>query len=305
VTDAGGVPEPPPPFRSGFVALVGRPNVGKSTLLNAIVGTKVAIVSERPQTTRNQIRGVLTRPDAQVVFLDTPGIHKPRTALGERTNRLSYDALAEVDVACLVVDATAPIGRGDGFVSGALDAVEPGRRVLVLNKVDAVGPPEIATQLSRAAELGEMAAYVPLSARTGDGLDRLVGEIVARLPEGPRYYPDGVVTDQPEAFLAAELLREQLLAVTRDELPHSIVVTVEDVEEHADGSLAVRAVVRVERPSQKVIVVGRGGQVLRDAGAAARHELARLLGVPVHLSTTVRVERDWQRRPGVLDRLGW
>jgi len=292
-------------FRSGFVALVGRPNVGKSTLLNAIVGAKVAITSDRPQTTRNQIRGVLTRPDAQLVFLDTPGIHKPRTELGQRTNRLSYDALAEVDVACLVLDATAPIGRGDGFVEAALAAVPVERRVLVLNKVDAATPATIAAQLQRASELGDHGAYVPVSARTGDGVDVLVEELVARLPEGPLYYPEGVVSDQPEAFLAAELVREQLLRVAREELPHSIVVTVEDVEEHADGSLAFHAVIRVERASQKAIVLGRGGTALRDAGIAARHELARLLGTTVHLSTVVRVDPDWQRRPAALDRLGW
>jgi GTP-binding protein Era len=293
------------PFRSGFVALVGRPNVGKSTLLNAIIGQKVAITSDRPQTTRNQIRGVLTRPDAQLVFLDTPGIHKPRTELGQRTNRLSYEALAEVDVACLVIDATAPIGRGDGFVETALAEVPVDRRVLVLNKVDAATPATIAAQLVRATELGDHGAYVPVSARTGDGVAVLVGELVARLPEGPLYYPDGVVSDQPEAFLAAELVREQLLRVARDELPHSIAVTVEDVEEHADGSLAFRAVIRVERASQRIIVLGRGGAVLRDAGTAARKELERLLGTTVHLSTVVRVERDWQRRSAALDRLGW
>jgi GTP-binding protein Era len=294
-----------PAFRSGFVALVGRPNVGKSTLLNAIVGAKVAITSGHAQTTRNQIRGVLTRPGAQLVFLDTPGIHKPRTALGERTNRLSYDALEEVDVACLVLDATAPIGRGDGFVDAALAAVPVERRVVALNKVDAVTPAAIAAQLQRASELGEHGAYVPVSARTGEGVEILVAELVDRLPEGPRYYPDDVVSDQPEAFLAAELVREQLLRMAREELPHSIVVTVEDVEEHADGSLAFHAVIRVERPSQRAIVLGKGGTVLRDAGTAARAELERLLGTTVHLSTVVRVERDWQRRPTALDRLGW
>ncbi len=300
---------PPERLTSGIATLVGRPNVGKSTLLNQLVGTKVSIVSDRPQTTRNQVRGVWNGPDSQVVFIDTPGIHKPRTELGRRLNQRSLETLEAVDVACFLIDATAPIGAGDRYIAGLLAEV-PTPVVLVVNKTDAARPEEILRHLAGAAgTLGGFAAYVPLSARTGDGVEPLLGEITARLPDGPRYYPDGVVTDQPDAFLAAELLREKLLAVARDELPHSLAVTVEELEERpADGDreplLVLRAVVRVERDSQKGIVIGKGGAVLKEAGTAARKELEALLGTRVHLEIHVKVEKDWQRRPDVLDRLG-
>jgi GTPase len=296
-------------FHSGIVTLVGRPNVGKSTLLNQVVGAKVAIVSDRPQTTRNQVRGVWNGPGSQVVFIDTPGIHKPKTELGLRLNQRSIETLSAVDVICFLIEATAPIGAGDRYIAGLLGEVGT-PVVLVVNKTDAAGPPEILGHLAGAAgTLGDFAAYVPLSARTGDGTDALLGEITARLPEGPLYYPDGVVTDQPDTFLAAELLREKLLAVAREELPHSLAVTVEEVEERpAEGGrealLVLRAVVRVERDSQKGIVIGKGGTVIRDAGTAARMELEALLGTRVHLETHVKVEKDWQRRPDALDRLG-
>jgi GTP-binding protein Era len=298
-------------FRSGFVTLVGRPNVGKSTLLNRIVGSKVAIVSDRPQTTRTAIRGVRTTADDQIVFVDTPGIHKPRTPLGERTNQRAVATLGEVDVICLLVEADAPIAAGDRFVAGLVQQV-PTPKLLVVNKVDRAGKAAIAEHLAIAArDLGDFDAYVPLSARTGDGLPALLGEIERRLPEGPRYYPEGTVTDQPETFVAAELVREKLLAVARDELPHSITVSVEELEdiedtdEPDDGILRLRADISVERDSQRGIVIGRGGRVLKDAGTAARQELEALLGVRVYLETRVRVERDWQRRAHALDRLGY
>jgi GTPase len=301
-------------FRSGFVTLVGRPNVGKSTLLNQLVGSKVAIVSDRPQTTRTAIRGVRTTPDDQIVFVDTPGIHKPRTPLGERTNERAVATLGEVDVVCLVVEADAPIGAGDRFVAGLVHQV-PTPKLLVVNKIDRAGKPAIVEHLATAArDLGDFDAYLPLSARTGDGIAALLGEIESRLPEGPRYYPEGTVTDQPETFVAAELVREKLLAVARDELPHSISVSVEELEDIPDADAAaddpdailrLRADISVERDSQKGIVIGRGGRVLKDAGTAARQELEALLGVRVYLETRVRVERDWQRRAHALDRLGY
>ena len=301
-------------FRSGFVTLVGRPNVGKSTLLNQLVGSKVAIVSDRPQTTRAAIRGVRTTPDDQIVFVDTPGIHKPRTPLGERTNQRAVATLGEVDVVCLLVEADSLIGAGDRFVAGLVQQVGT-PKLLVVNKIDRVGKPAIAEHLATAArDLGDFDAYLPLSARTGDGIALLLREIESRLPEGPRYYPEGVVTDQPETFVAAELVREKLLAVARDELPHSITVSVEELEDIADADadvddpdqiLRLRADISVERDSQKGIVIGRGGRVLKDAGTAARQELEALLGVRVYLETRVRVERDWQRRDHALDRLGY
>jgi GTPase len=301
-------------FRSGFVTLVGRPNVGKSTLLNRLVGSKVAIVSDRPQTTRTAIRGVRTTPRDQIVFVDTPGIHKPRTPLGERTNERAVATLGEVDVVCLLVEADAPIGAGDRFVAGLVHQV-PTPKLLVVNKIDRAGKPAIVEHLATAArDLGDFDAYLPISARTGDAIAALLGEIESRLPEGPMYYPEGTVTDQPETFVAAELVREKLLAVARDELPHSISVSVEELEDIPDADadsddpdaiLRLRADISVERDSQKGIVIGRGGRVLKDAGTAARQELEALLGVRVYLETRVRVERDWQRRPHSLDRLGY
>ena len=290
-------------FVSGIATLVGRPNVGKSTLLNQLVGTKVSIVSDRPQTTRNQIHGVWNGPGSQIVFIDTPGIHKPKTELGRRLNRRSTDTLSAVDVVCFLIDATASIGAGDRYIAGLLADVET-PVILVVNKTDAAPSGEVLGHLAGAAgTLGDFAAYVPLSARTGDGADALLGEITSRLPEGPLYYPDGVVTDQPDTFLAAELLREKLLAVAREELPHSLAVTVEEIEERPD-LLVLRAVVRVERDSQKGIVIGKGGAVLKEAGTAARLEMEALLGMKVHLETHVKVDKDWQRRPEALDRLG-
>ena len=296
--------------RSGFVTLVGRPNVGKSTLLNHLVGAKVSIVSDRPQTTRNQVRGVLSLPAAQAVFIDTPGIHKPRTELGRRLNQRSLDTFGAVDVVCFLVEANAPIGAGDRYIAERLRDVST-RVVLVVNKIDAAGRADVLGHLAGAAStLGDYDAYVPLSARTGEGTDVLLREILGRLPEGPRYYPDDVITDQPDTFLAAELLREKLRAVAREELPHSLAVTVEEIEER-DGDeeggplLVLRAVVRVERDSQKGIVIGRKGAVIKEAGTAARLELEALLGARVHLETHVKVDKDWQRRPDALDRLGY
>jgi GTPase len=290
-------------FHSGIVTLVGRPNVGKSTLLNQLVGTKVSIVSDRPQTTRNQIHGVWNGEDTQVVFVDTPGIHKPKTELGRRLNQRSIETLGAVDVVCFLIEATAPIGAGDRYIAGLVKVIDT-PVILVVNKTDSAGPNEILGHLAGAADtLGDFAAYVPLSARTGDGADALLGEITSRLPEGPLYYPDGVVTDQPDTFLAAELLREKLLAVAREELPHSLAVTIEEVEERPD-LLVLHAVVRVERDSQKGIVIGKGGAVIKEAGTAARLELEALLGTKVHLETRVKVDKDWQRRPEALDRLG-
>ena len=242
------------------------------------------------------------------MFLDTPGVHRPRTLLGERANERALATLREVDVVCFVIEANAPIGPGDRFVAERLRGVDT-PAVLALNKVDAATHEAVGEHLAIAGgELGDFAAYVPVSARTGDGVDALIGELDDRLPEGPHFYPDDVVTDQPESFLAAELVREQLLAVTREELPHSIAVNTEEIEERQTSAgehlLALRVIVRVERDSQKGIVIGKGGAVLKAAGTAARRELEALLGMRVHLETRVKVEPDWQRRAGSLDRLG-
>ena len=293
-------------FRSGFVSIVGRPNVGKSTLVNRIVGAKVAIVSDRPQTTRTQIRGVRTTPTSQLVLLDTPGIHKPRTLLGERTNDRARATLAEVDVVCLLIEAASAIGPGDRFVAKLVQQVDT-PKILIVSKVDLATRAAIGEQLAVATdELGEFDAYVPLSGLTGDGVDALLDELESRMPVGPEYYPGGVVTDQPETFLVAELVREKLLRVARDELPHSITVVAEELEpERDDDVLRFEVKVLVERESQKGMVIGKGGAVIKEAGTLAREELEALLGAQVFLDTAVKVERDWQRRAHALDRLGY
>jgi GTP-binding protein Era len=273
------------------VTLAGRPNVGKSTLLNRMLGQKVSIVSDKPQTTRHRIMGVLTRPDAQVVFVDTPGIHKPRTALGERLNDTAGGSLRDVDVVVVVLDATAPLGPGDRWVAG----LAPPDAVVVVNKVDIARPDQVLEQLAAAAEL-EREAYFPVSARSGVGVDDLVEHLVERLPEGPHYFPDDVVTDVPEAFWVAELVREQLLAVAREELPHSITTRVTEWEWPR-----IRCEILVERDSQKGIVIGRGGEVLKQVGTAVRRQLPE----GAHIELFVKVDKDWQRRPHALDRLGF
>ncbi|HEX2381744.1 MAG TPA: GTPase Era [Acidimicrobiales bacterium] len=278
-------------MRSGFCTLVGRPNVGKSTLLNAVLGAKVTIVSDKPQTTRTQVRGVLNRSDAQVVFVDTPGIHKPRTLLGERLNETATGAIGDVDVVCLVLDATAPVGRGDRFVAARV----PADALVVVNKIDIASPEQLLEQLRVAGEL-ELSEYFPVSARTGEGMTPLVEAIVRRLPEGPAYYPDDAVTDVPEAFWVAELVREQLLAIVREELPHSIAARVTEWEWPR-----IRCEILVERESQKGIVIGKGGSVLKSVGTAVRAQLPE--GAFVELF--VKVDKDWQRRSKALERLGY
>lgn len=277
--------------RSGLVSLVGRPNAGKSTLLNRICGEKVSIVSDKPQTTRLPVRGILTRPDAQIVFVDTPGIHKPRTALGERLNRWADEAASGVDVVCLVLDATAPFGRGDRFVAERL----PRDAVVVVTKVDIASPAEVLAQLAAAADL-DLEAYFPVSGRTGEGVDALVEHLVERLPPGPPLYPSDMVSDLPEAVRVAELVREQLLAHARDELPHSIATRVTDWEWPY-----IRCEILVERSSQKGIVIGKGGEVLKRVGTAVREQLPP----GAHIDLVVKVEPKWQRRPSALDRLGY
>jgi GTP-binding protein Era len=277
--------------KAGFVTLVGRPNAGKSTLLNRILGTKVSIVSERPQTTRTAIRGVLNRSGAQAVFVDTPGIHKPRTPLGSRLNDVAMSALGDVDVVALVVDATAPLGKGDRWIASR---VPPGS-LRVVNKIDIASRAAIASQLAAADDL-DLAEYFPVSAISGDGVETLIDAIVDRLQEGPRLYPEDILTDVPEAFWVAELVREQLLSVVREELPHSIACRVTEWEWPR-----LRVEILVERESQKGIVIGRGGEVLREAGARVRAQLP----AGAYLELVVKVDKDWQRRPRALERLGY
>lgn len=279
-------------YRSGFVTLVGRPNVGKSTLLNRFLGQKVTIVSDKPQTTRTEVRGVLTRPGVQAVFCDTPGIHKPRTLLGERLNRTARATLGDMDVVLFLVEADGGIGRGDEFIAAGLPK---DRTVLVVNKADRVGRDRVAEQLVTASGF-EFDEYFPISALTGEGVDALREHVLARLPEGPQFYPDDMVTDVPEAFWVAELVREQLLGIVREELPHSIATRVTEWEWPR-----IRCEILVERDSQKGMVIGKKGAVLKQVGTAARAQLPE----GAFLELVVRVDKDWQRRPRALDRLGY
>jgi len=280
--------------KSGFVVVVGRPNVGKSTLVNTMVGSKVAITSPRPQTTRNAIRGVVTdsagpEPEYQIVLVDTPGLHKPKTELGTRLNSLVYGTLADADVALFLIDAT----------------IESDADVVVgVNKIEKASRQATIVKLLEAADWPFQDIY-PLSAIAGGGVAELVEELVRRLPEGPRYYPEGMTTDQPESLVIAEIVREKFLGRLRDELPHSLTVRIEEMDQRENGLIDIKADVVVERKSQKGIVIGKGGSLLQKAGTEAREELETILGSKVNLMLHVVVEKDWQRRPQLLDRLGF
>jgi GTP-binding protein Era len=288
---------------SGFVSVVGRPNVGKSTLVNALVGQKVAITSPRPQTTRNTIRGVATSGDVQLVLVDTPGLHKPRNVLGERLNMLVYGSIAEADAVLFVLDAGQPIGPGDRLIAERL--AESGSPVVVaVNKTDQASNDEVLSQLATAGEW-DFAAYVPISALKGEGVDVLRSEVEPLMPEGPFFFPPDMHSDQPDRLLAAELIREKYLGRLREELPHSLAVVVDDIEERDNGALFIPASIYVERNSQKGMAIGKGGVLIKTVGAEARKELERLFGVPVFLDLRVKVEKDWQRRDESLDRMGF
>jgi GTP-binding protein Era len=277
-------------LRSGFATLVGRPNVGKSTLLNHICATKVSIVSDKPNTTRSAVRGVLERPGAQCVWVDTPGLHRPQTLLGERLNAQAMAALSQVDVVVVVLDAAAEVGRGDRWVAARV----PPSAIVALNKVDLVSRAGVLSQLGAASALG-LDEYFPVSAVTGEGVEALVEAVLGRLPDGPPWYPPGTVTDVAEAFWVAELVREQLLAVVRDELPHSIACRVTEWEWPR-----IRCEILVERDSQRGMVIGRGGATLKGVGTAVRAQLPP----GAYIELFVKVDRDWQRRPAALNRLG-
>ena len=293
-------------MKSGLVALVGRPNVGKSTLLNALLGQKLAIVSDKPQTTRSVVRGVLHRPEGQAVLVDTPGLHKPRTLLGQRLNDLVRGTLSEVDLVLQLVDAAAGVGAGDRFLAAELAKVAT-PKLCVVNKMDAASRAKMAAALQATADLADFAEVVPVSARDGTQLDLLVELILGHLPEGRPLYPEGHTSDEPEQHLVAELIREKALAVVRDELPHSVAVLVEEMgpDPEREDLLVIRAFLFVERASQKPIVLGRGGSVLRDIGTRARAELEALFGTQVYLDLRVKVAKDWQRDPRQLSRLGF
>jgi GTP-binding protein Era len=306
----------PPVHRSGFACFVGRPNTGKSTLTNALVGQKVAITSDRPQTTRHTIRGIVSRPDAQLVLVDTPGFHRPRTLLGERLNDLVRATIAEVDVLGLCIPANEKIGPGDRFIVGEMAKAARKAPVFgIVTKTDVAGRDQIAEQLLAVSRLGqetgvEFAEIVPVSALAGDQVDLLAGLLTARLPAGPALYPDGELSDSPEMIMVAELIREAALEGVRDELPHSLAVVVDEmVPREGRGEhnplLDIRADVYVERDSQKGIIIGKGGARLREVGTTARRGIEAMLGTPVFLDLHVRVAKDWQRDPKQLRKLGF
>jgi GTP-binding protein Era len=301
----------PVPHRSGFACLVGRPNAGKSTLTNALVGQKVAITSGRPQTTRHTVRGIVHRPDAQLVLVDTPGLHRPRTLLGERLNDLVRDTLSEVDVVGFCLPSDQKVGPGDRFIAEQL--AQLGRRtpvVAIATKADLVGKQRLAEHLLAVSGLGEWADIVPVSAESGYQVDVVEQVLVQHLPEGPALYPEGELTDEPEAVMVAELVREAALEGVRDELPHSLAVVVDEIVPRETGEgetpmLDVRVHLFVERDSQKAIVIGRGGSRLREVGTSARRGIEALLGSRVYLDLHVKVAKDWQRDPKQLGRLGF
>jgi GTP-binding protein Era len=292
-------------FRAGFACIVGRPNAGKSTLTNALIGTKIAITSSRPQTTRHVVRGVLHREDSQLVLVDTPGLHKPKTLLGERLNDLVRATWSEVDVIGLCIPADEPVGRGDSFIASEIAGLKA-TVMAVVTKIDLVDRGQLAQQLVAVSKLGDFADVVPVSAVSGEQLDVLVRVMAGHLPPSPRLYPDDMITDEPEQVMVAELIREAALEGVRDELPHSIAVLVEEMIPAEDRPLTrIYADIYVERSSQKAIVIGAGGTRLRDVGIRARAEIEALLGTKVYLDLHVRVAKEWQRDPKQLRRLGF
>ncbi|MGH2731864.1 MAG: GTPase Era [Actinomycetota bacterium] len=292
-------------FRSGFVCVVGRPNVGKSTLTNRLVRGKVAITSDKPQTTRHAIRGILTLPEAQIVFIDTPGLQRPRNLLGERMNQVVRRTLREVDAVVFVLDASQPVGGGDGFISRELGQLAT-PVICVVSKADLVAPPRLLDQMETARALGEWRDVLSTSATRGTGLDYLARGLIELLPEGPVYYPSDSLRDQPDHLVVAELIREKVLDLTRKEVPHSVAVVVEEMGRR-DGSdlVEIHAAIYAERDSQKGILIGKRGQMLKEIGSRARREIEALLGSRVFLDLRVKIEPHWPRREALLRRFGY
>ncbi|MGI6093396.1 MAG: GTPase Era [Veillonellaceae bacterium] len=291
-------------YKSGFVSVIGRPNVGKSTLVNSLIGQKIAIMSDKPQTTRNRILCVLTTEDAQIVFMDTPGIHKPKHKLGEYMVETATRTLREVDVILFVVDATASLGAGEQFIMENLISVKT-PVVLVVNKIDQVPKQELLPMIQKYTEAYDFAAVVPISALARTNLEVLVSEIKKYLEPGPQYYPEDMVTDQPERLIIAELIREKALHLTREEIPHAIAVDIEEITTRTNEDLYIRAVIYVERDSQKGIVIGAKGQLLKEIGQQARNDIETLLGSKAYLDLWVKVKKDWRNREGILKNFGY
>ncbi|NME20195.1 GTPase Era [Lactobacillus johnsonii] len=290
-------------FKSGFVALIGRPNVGKSTLLNYLVGQKVAIMSPQPQTTRNKISGIYTDDQEQIVFIDTPGIHKPKNKLDDFMDKSSYSALDEVDVVLFMVEPE-PAGKGDQYIAELLKKIKK-PVFLVINKIDKVHPDELLSIIDSYKNLGDFAEIVPISASQGNNVSELIKTIAKYLPEGPQFYDADQLTDRPEYFIVAELIREQVLKLTHEEVPHATAVVVDRMRNHEGGKLQVEATIYVERPGQKGIIIGKKGQMLKQIGIAARQEIEALLGEKVNLRLWVKVQKNWRSDPAFLKSIGY
>lgn len=291
-------------YKSGFVSLVGRPNVGKSTLLNRLVGQKIAIMSDKAQTTRNKIQGILTTDTEQIVFIDTPGIHKPKHRLGDFMVRTALSTINEVDVVLFLVNVTEKRGPGDNFVIEKLKTVES-PVFLVLNKIDQVHPDELLPIIEDYNSQMDFQEIIPISASEGNNVNRLVEVINNYLPEGPQFYPEDQVTDHPEYFIVSELIREKVLERTREEIPHSVAVVVESMTREENEKVQVNAVIIVERPSQKGIIIGKGGKMIKDIGMNARRDIERLLGDKIYLELFVKVQGDWREKQRFLKDYGY
>lgn len=296
--------QPKADFRSGFVAIIGRPNVGKSTLLNRVLGQKIAIMSDKAQTTRNKIQGVYTDKDSQIIFMDTPGIHKPKHALGEFMMETAYSALKEVELVLFLINANEPIGRGDKFIIEKLKSLKT-PIYLIINKIDLVSPESVLKTIETYQQELPFAHIIPISALQGNNVEHMLETIKSHLPIGPQYYPADQVSDHPEYFVVAEFIREKVLQLTQEEIPHSVAVVVDQMQKNEQGKVHVYATIIVERSSQKGIVIGKGGKLLKEIGTRARHDIERLLGEKVFLELWVKVQKDWRDKQSVLSDYGY
>ena len=291
-------------FHSGFVAIIGRPNVGKSTFLNRVIGEKIAIMSDKAQTTRNKIQGIYTRKDAQIVFIDTPGIHKPHSQLGDFMVQSALSTLNEVDAVLFMVNATQKRGKGDDFIIERLKKVHK-PIYLVINKIDKIHPDKLLDIITEYKDTLDYKEVYPISALQGNNVPELIDNLVADLPEGPQYYPDDQITDHPERFIAGELIREKVLQLTREEVPHSVAVVVDRIKRETDEKVLVQATIIVERPSQKGIIIGKGGKMLKEIGIRARKDIELMLGDKVYLELWVKVQPNWKDRKADLVAFGY
>lgn len=291
-------------MKSGFVAIIGRPNAGKSTLLNQLMERKLAIISDKPQTTRNRITGILTTNEAQMIFLDTPGIHKPKHKLGKYMVDIAQGTLQEVDLIYYMVDASAKFGAGEQYILEQLARVNT-PVFLLLNKIDILNPEDILENIAQWQTRGEFAEVFPVSALKGENTDQLMAKTIDYLPEGPRYYPEDAITDQPEQIVIGELIREKILQLTREEIPHSVAVVVDMMENRSKDNIYIGATIYIERKSQKGIIIGKGGSLLKQIGSEARKDIEFLLGNKVFLDLWVKVREDWRNKEGILRNLGY